>query len=305
MTDGVFVEIADLIALQQGVYSPKYPLSVASSRIGQHLSKRRGRGMGFAEARNYMAGDEIRHMEWRMTARTGKPHVKVYQEERERPVVLLTDFNPSMFFGTRVALKSVVAAKLSALIAWTAIRQKDRVGGLLFSAQQHHEFLPRARDAGVLPMLAQLCRYTQSAHDFLQPHLSPTHLSQMLIRLRRVAKPGSILVLISDFYHFDEESEQHLQRLGEHNDILAYVIHDQLERYAPTSGEYALTNGQQELLYDFSNQSQQQVYQKEREKRLSKVCARLQRLRVQAIEVNALMDLPQLVRQTFPRRQSV
>ncbi len=112
MTKGVTAELSELIALQR--YAQKahyYPVGRAAKGSGHHLSKLRGRGMDFSEVRNYQAGDEIRHMEWRVTARTGKPHIKLYQEERERPVVLVIDFNPSMYFGTRLAFKSVVAAQ--------------------------------------------------------------------------------------------------------------------------------------------------------------------------------------------------
>jgi len=238
--NGITAELVDLIALRRYAHTVRYRPNALAARSGLHLSKLRGRGIGFAEARNYKAGDDIRHMEWRVTARTGKPHVKVYQEERERPVVILTDFNPSMYFGTRKALKSVVAARLSALLAWTAVKQGDRVGGLIVSASRHNEFIPRAREAGMLHFLAALSEYTQDYQQFINTSVSSSHmlldarpLSHALLRLRRVAKPGSILVLISDFYTMDEESEQHLNRLREHNDILAYQICDPLELAPP------------------------------------------------------------------------
>ena len=137
MTYGVTAELNELIALQRYAQIGHYRPKGRSLRAGQHLSKLRGRGMDFAEVRHYQAGDEIRHMEWRVTARTGRPHVKLYQEERERPVIILADFSPSMYFGTRLAFKSVVAARLAALLAWTVVKQGDRVGGLLFSAFKH------------------------------------------------------------------------------------------------------------------------------------------------------------------------
>lgn len=132
MANGVIAELNELIDLRRYVQSIYYRPQGKAIRSGSHLSKLRGRGMDFAEVRNYQAGDEIRHMEWRVTARTGRPHVKIYQEERERPVVILTDFNPSMIFGTRIAFKSVIAARLTALLAWTVIKEGDRVGGVFF-----------------------------------------------------------------------------------------------------------------------------------------------------------------------------
>src|SRR5689334_3334240 len=99
MTDGVSCDVSELIDLRRYARSLRYQPEGRALKSGNHLSKLRGRGMDFSEVRNYQAGDEIRHMEWRVTARTGRPHVKIYQEERERAVVLLTDFNPSMLFG--------------------------------------------------------------------------------------------------------------------------------------------------------------------------------------------------------------
>lgn len=300
--DGLFVTLSDLIALQRYAQTVKYPPEGYSMRPGQHKSKLRGRGMDFAEARNYQAGDEIRHMEWRVTARTGRPHVKVYQEERERPVVILTDFNSSMYFGTRIAFKSVVAARLAAVLAWTAAKQGDRVGGFLFSAQTHHEFTPRSRQTGVLPLLASLSQYTQ--HDGVNSVNSsdPRSFSHALLRMRRVAKPGSILVLISDFYHIDEDTEQHLSRLRSHNDVLAYHICDPLELAPPPPQQYAMTDGQHELLVDTTLDSVRFGYQFYCEQRISSLRAQLKRLQIQYIQVTAETNLPVLVKQTFPRR---
>lgn len=165
MVDGVIAELNELINLRRYAQYARYQPEGLAIRSGNHISKVRGRGMDFSEVRHYQAGDEIRHMEWRVTARTGRPHVKIYQEERERPVVILTDFNPSMIFGTRIAFKSVVAARLAALLAWTVIKQGDRVGGVFFSATQHSEFTPKARDLSMLPMLAALSRYTNQTEQ--------------------------------------------------------------------------------------------------------------------------------------------
>jgi len=300
--DGLFVTLSDLIALQRHAQTVRYPPDGYALRSGQHRSKLRGRGMDFTEARNYQAGDEIRHMEWRVTARTGRPHVKVYQEERERPVVILTDFNPSMYFGTRIAFKSVVAARLAAILAWTAAKQGDRVGGFLFSADTHHEFTPRSRQTGVLPLLASLSHYTQPKQTNIALSSDPRSLNHALLRMRRVAKPGSILVLISDFYHTDQDTEQHLNRLRSHNDVLVYHICDPLELAPPIPQQYAITNGKQALLLDTTLDSVRFGYQFYCEQRLNSLQAQLKRLQIQYMQVTAETDLSRLVKQTFPRR---
>lgn len=300
MPDGVVAQLDELIDLRR--YARKVHYKPASSLVnaGNHLSKLRGRGMDFAEVRHYQAGDEIRHMEWRVTARTGQPHIKLYQEERERPVVILNDFNPSMYFGTRIAFKSVLAARLAALIGWTAIKQGDRVGGLIYSAQQHDEFMPRSRESGILPWLASLSAYTTQFNN--RNGHQPRLLSDALLRLRRVSRPGSILVLISDFYHVDEDCEKHLNRLRAHNDILFYQICDQLELSPPKPALYAVTDGKQEILFDtriHQVSEDYQLYCEQRQHHLQNLC---KRSKIQCVTTTADQDLVKLVRQTFPRR---
>ena len=301
MTEGVTVALPELIALQRYAQMINYHPEGRSARPGNHSSKVRGRGMDFSEVRNYQAGDEIRHMEWRVTARTGRPHIKLYQEERERPVVILMDFNPSMYFGTRIAFKSVVAARLAAILAWTVIKQGDRLGALLCAAGAHNEFTPRSRERGVLPFLAALSQYTQALPTASQASDNRS-LSYALQRVQRVAKPGSLLVLISDFYTLDKESEQHLNRLRSHNDILAYHLCDPLEITPPKPQQYAITDGQQEMLLDTNIQAINTAYFRYGEQRITTLQAQLQRAQIPYTQVTAATDLPLLVRQTFPRR---
>lgn len=303
MAKGVVAELAELIDIRRFARKSHYKPEKSAATTGHYLSRLRGRGMDFAEVRNYQAGDEIRHMEWRVTARTGRPHIKIYQEEREVPVVILTDFNPSMYFGTRIAFKSVLAARLSALVAWTAIKQGDKVGGLVFSAAGHDEFTPRSRDSGILPWLAALSDYSSRIENQNMAVSRP--LSNALRRLRRVSRPGSILVLVSDFYQMDADTEKNLTILCANNTVLLYQICDALELAPPKPGIYAMTNGFQELLMDTGNTQVSQDYQNycfERQQRLQALCKRLQ---IQHATVTAEDNLAELVRKTFPRRSRV
>lgn len=300
MSEGIVADLSELIALKRYAQRATYQPEGRAQRSGNHLSKLRGRGMDFAEVRNYQAGDEIRHMEWRVTARTGRPHVKIFQEERERPVVILCDFSPSMFFGTRVAFKSVVAARLAALLSWTAVKQGDRVGGLLFSNENHQEFMPRSRDSGVLPMLSALSQLTQL--DVKDYNSNPERFQQSLLRLRRVAKPGSILVLISDFYHLTPDCEEHLRRMRHHNDVLAYHICDPIELMPPKPQQYAISNGKEESLLDTSINQVNQAYVDYVNQHQQGIQELFKRSQIQYVQVTAEDDLPRLVRQTYPRR---
>lgn len=300
MADGIVSELNELLALKRYAQKPSDKSEGKALMVGNYHSSLRGRGMDFAEARNYQAGDEIRHMEWRVTARTGRPHVKIYQEERERPVVIVCDFNPSMYFGTRLAFKTVVAARLAALLAWTAIKQGDRVGGFLYAARKHDEFTPRGRETAILPFLASLSRYTKE--EAANNGSEARSFSDVLIRLQRVLRPGSLIVLISDFYQMDEESERHLSRLRQNNDLLAYQICDPLELAPPKPQPYAISNGNEEMLLDTRVAEVSAAYQAYCEQRLAFLQTQFKRLRIQFLQLTAETDLPGLVRQTFPGR---
>ncbi len=217
-----------------------------ASSTGSHRSRFRGRGMDYQESRIYQAGDDIRNMDWRVTARSGKPHTKLYQEERERPVVLLVDFSPSMFFGSVNALKSVIASKVATILAWSVASKGDRIGALIINENHkgkgHIELPPKMGKRGVLQLIKALVEYSNPIKG-LQASVKPNSLNEELKRLRHIVRPGSLIFLISDFYDINEETDQHLQRLSRHSDIQTIQIIDPLEISPPPSGRYVVTSG--------------------------------------------------------------
>ncbi len=232
--------VADLIAMQRhaGMVDLTQTRSARAKLAGNHLSRFRGRGMDYQESRFYQAGDDVRSMDWRVTARTGTPHVKLYQEERERPVVLFLDLNPGMFFGSRGMLKSVAAARAAALIAWAAAARGDRVGGLL-SNGGYCDLQPRGGRHGVLRLLRQLVAHTDPRVGInARPH--GDSLNAALGRLRHVSRPGSLIILIGDFYGIDDESGKLLRSLRQHSDVAAIQIVDPLEEAPPVAARYGV-----------------------------------------------------------------
>jgi len=239
------VTTKELISLQQLAH--KLDMSrrsyARSSSTGSHHSRFRGRGMDYQESRVYQAGDDIRNMDWRVTARAGKPHTKLYQEERERPVVFVVDFNSSMFFGSVNSLKSVLAAKVATLIAWSVAARGDRIGGLIINSS-HHELAPKTGKRGVLQLIRELVLLSNPEHSLRESDATKhTRMNDELKRLRRLAKPGSLIFLISDFYDIDEKTTAHLQQISRHNDIQAIQIVDPLELTPPPPDHYAVTDG--------------------------------------------------------------
>ncbi|MEE9327601.1 MAG: DUF58 domain-containing protein [Cocleimonas sp.] len=251
----------ELISLQQQAYKLDMGRRsyASSSTTGTHHSRFRGRGMDYQESRIYQAGDDIRNMDWRVTARSGKPHTKLYQEERERPVVLLIDFNPGMFFGSVNTLKSVVAAKAATLIAWAVSNRGDRIGALIINSA-HHEIQPKTGKRGVLQLIRELVKHGDPLVG-LQKQGTHTSLNQELKRLRRIARPGSLVFLISDFYDIDKTTAQHLQTIARHNDIQAIQIVDPLEITPPIPAKYHVTDGDKTSILNTRTKKGRKKYQ--------------------------------------------
>jgi len=225
---------------------------------GNHASRFHGRGMDYQESRIYQPGDDIRSMDWRVTARTGRPHTKLYQEERERPVVVCVDLNPGMFFASRGALKSVVAVRAAALIGWASITRGDRIGALLFNGD-HHELPPRGGKHGVLRLIRQLVAQSDPLENLDHPP-HPQGLNMALARLRRVSRTGSLIILLSDFYGIDDETGKHLMRLRQHNDVIAIQLLDALELAPPPPARYGVSDGRHDGILDTRSATARKAY---------------------------------------------
>jgi len=221
--------------------------TVAALQAGVYRSAFRGRGIDFEEVRVYQPGDDIRTMDWRVTARTGTPHTKVYREEHERPVLFLVDQGSSMMFGTRLAFKSVVAAHAAALMAWAVLDNNDRVGGLVFRGDRHWQLRASARRTGVLALCKAL---SEGTLDDMNDTPEGNALNKALLRLSRITRPGSLLILISDFREADEQTAQLFARMAHHNDMAALLVHDPMEAHPPEPGRYPVTDGTRFLTLD-------------------------------------------------------
>jgi uncharacterized protein (DUF58 family) len=262
-TDGVRVSREELLQLRHSARDlPLDNRKAATSVIsGAHASRFRGRGMDYLESRGYQPGDDIRSMDWRVTARSGRAHIKVYQEERERPIVVMLDLGPGMFFATRGAFKSVIAARAAAMIGWAAVTNGDRIGALLFNGG-HHELRPLGGSRGALRLIRTLVAMTDPAQAPAgrTDSVNGQHLNDALMRLRRVARPGSLVFLLGDFYGCNTETRRHLQYLRKHNDVIALQIVDTLEMVPPPPGHYAVSDGYRSGLLDTRSPARRQAY---------------------------------------------
>jgi uncharacterized protein (DUF58 family) len=249
---GVRVHLDELIALRLRARRLARPaVRVGGSHSATHASRFRGRGVDYVESRGYQPGDDIRQMDWRVTARTGRPHTKVFQEEREQSVLLVIDANPSLRFGTRVRFKSVQAARAAALVAWAAVQGGDRIGALGFGPGTNAEVKPGGGPRSALRVLRALTEW--DAISATGGSVVP--LSQAMLRTHRLARPGTRVILLTDGFSADADAEGPLSLLAGHCDVCALLLSDPLESHAPPPARYALKSESGQVMLDFAEAS--------------------------------------------------
>jgi uncharacterized protein (DUF58 family) len=247
--------------------------AIRAKQSGGYISRFKGRGMEFDETRLYQAGDDIRSIDWRVTARTGKTHTKIFREERERPVFISVDLREPMYFATRGVFKSVLASKLAALLAWTAHHHGDRIGGQLFFDTHCQELKPQNGRQAVLHFLNALVKAHPPQPPFeegskktrnLEPPFEGGQggcaLEPILNRLLHHARSGSLVYLISDFRGLTPQAETQLINLAKHCDVVLLFVYDVLEQNLPTAGQYRFTQENNDVIID-TTAAQQLEYQ--------------------------------------------
>ena len=245
---GAAFSTSDLVALRPraaGLSLDVYRSS-RGGRSGARLSRFRGRGMEYSESRIYLPGDDIRSIDWRVTARTGRPHTKLFHEERDRPVLFVVDLGEHMRFGTRRAFKSVVAAEAASLLAWAAAEGGDRVGGLVVSGGHAAESRVRSGRPGALALIRALAGMESEVGT---PAIG-TGFDDALARAYRVVRPGSLVIAISDFSRLRDSTDRHLARLREHSDLLCVWVYDRLEAVPPPPARYPIGDGRRTAFLD-------------------------------------------------------
>lgn len=247
VADGfVYASLEQLMLLEHRVrglsFLSRQPLSSVLS--GSHAARLRGRGLSFDELRQYNPGDDLRHLDWRASLRYGKPFVRSYTEERDRPTLLLVDQRMSMYFGSRRCFKSVLAAELSALGAWMALQAGDRVGGLVFGDRRIEYIRPLRSRARVEALCATIVRHNQALHATRSDDDAPAQLDRVLRECLGVAGHDSLVVIISDFAGITGQTLQLLRQLSSHNDVLALQVFDPIALHLPDRGRVAVTQGE-------------------------------------------------------------
>ncbi|RNF85906.1 DUF58 domain-containing protein [Montanilutibacter psychrotolerans] len=276
-TQGIVPTLPELVALRGAVAGRR------AARLGRHgvggqaLSPLRGRGMEYAESREYVAGDDARHIDWRLTARTGRAHTKLYQAERERLSLIVADTSPSLYFGTRVRYKSVQAARAGAVAAWAAARDGDRIAALRGSVREP-PVTPASGARGALRVLDALVRWYRG------PPPDDAGLEVALDHAARLLRPGSRLVVLADPASFAAVPERRWPTLAQHHEVIVLLLVDPLE-LAPPTGRLPFHSGGHRVELDLGSAAQRQRW---RNTFAAPVDAAVQSLPLRGVRVQAL-----------------
>lgn len=291
-TTGVYSSLEDLVHLQyrvQGMtFLPKQPIHSLLS--GSHASRMRGRGLNFEEIRGYLPGDDVRSIDWKVTARTQETHVRVFTEERDRPALTVVDQRIAMFFGTRRALKSVVAAEVAAASAWRILDQGDRPGAAVFDDEGWEAIRPNRSRKTVMRILETIVEKNHALSADSATPANPAMLNQVLATINQRAGHDYLITIISDFDGADEESDRLLARMARHNDVLAVAIYDPSAQTGLQGGRMVVSGGELQMEIDTARGTVQQRMQDVVDRRLSRVMGWQDTLGVPVLPISTERD---------------
>ena len=209
--------------------------------------------------REYQPGDDIRSMAWRVTARNLKPHIKIYREEKERPVWLAIDLSPGLYFGTRCMFKSVKIIQQAAITGWSSLMKRERIGAIISAEEKPLIYQPQTNERHYLTILNALAQCSSLAPTFHEQH----YLRHLLLSLHQQVRSGHLIYIYSDFQTFDSEIEKLILHLSQRAHVILNFVYDPFEAAPPPPYQYLLTNGQQNVLFDMQDTRNRAQYQQQ------------------------------------------
>ncbi|MGI9326526.1 MAG: DUF58 domain-containing protein [Pseudomonadales bacterium] len=291
---GAYVVLEELLALRlRTARKPSRQTRRRNPSSGQRVSRIRGRGVDFAEVRAYQPGDDVRSIDWRVTARKNEPHTKVFREERERPTLVCVDQTRSMFFGSQVRLKSVAAAELAARCAWQALANGDRVGGLIIGSGDSTLAKPKRSARAVARFLGHLCEHNHALNRNA-PTSSAKQVTSELQHLRRLAQTNHRIVVITDFLPQGPFWLDTLRALARHNDVVAVHIMDPMEQEISIAEQFMVSNGKSRVIFDAADSSVRNSYARRFELEQEQLKTALTQSRVRYIQASTNQSLEAL-----------
>ncbi len=302
----IYADLDELVRLQFKAsgfsFLPRQP--VHSILSGRHASKLRGRGLNFEELRNYLPGDDTRNIDWKVTARTREPHVRVYTEEKDRTVWLLVDQRVGMFFGSQKRMKSVVAAEVAAISAWRVLSAGDRVGALVFNDSDISVVPPHRSRERVMQILKQVVakNHALSADPDITPDAGK--LNEALKQVSMLARHDCLICLITDADGINPETRKHITRLSEHNDVLTAFIYDPLEKEIPAAGRLRFADADGQLEADTSSKKLRAAFQSTFEQKLEQIQTVSRRFSIPVLPLQTTLPVPDQIRDALGHHQA-
>ncbi len=300
----VYTELDDLMRLRFKAsgfsFLPRQPIHSILS--GRHASRLRGRGLNFEELRNYLPGDDTRNIDWKVTARTREPYVRVYTEEKDRTVWLLVDQRISMFFGSRWKMKSVVAAEAAAVAAWRVLSQGDRVGAIVFDDTDLQVIPPHRSEERVAQILKKIVEKNHALNAKTEIKPGPEMLNRALKRVASMARHDCLVCLVGDGTGIDEDTRKYVTRLTEHNDVLSVFIYDPLEQSMPAAGRLVFSDGLSQVEFNTTDKALRAAYSSDFEQRVAKMKATSRRNAIPLLPVHTAAPVLEQVREDLGHR---
>ena len=274
---------------------------------GRHASRLRGRGLNFEEMRDYLPGDDIRSIDWKATARTGSPHVRVFPEERDRPALLVVDQSMSMFFGTRLNMKSVTAAEAAAIAAFRVLDVGDRVGGIVFNDDEQFEFVPKRNRRTVYALLESIARANANLNADKQVSARAEGLNGILKRVARIAHHDHLVIVFSDFDGIDELTHRHLSGIAQHNDLVLMHVHDPIAKGLQPGQRAVIGNSDMQAELDLGSASTREAVDAYSRDRIARIYKWQQEINLSVLPLSAgeetLPQIRQLMGRLAPQRR--
>lgn len=276
--------------------------AVNSVLNGKYVSKLRGRGLNFEELRHYRPGDDIRCMDWKVTRRTGKPHIKVFTEERERNIFLIIDQRSSMFFGSTHKMKSVIAAEVSALISWRVTQMGDRIGAFVFNDENSFVIPAKRGKQHVIHVLNKVVQQNHLLKVGQSDNEPSIQLNKILSKVSNICGHDALVIFIADGYGWNDKSTDYLKRLRLHNEVIMCQISDPLELSLPKMSQMVISDGEYQIQFSSNEYKIQNEYQKEIQKQQNEYQNSARKHRIPLIHINTIEPTEQQLRKAFGGR---
>ena len=305
----IHVSLPHLRSLEGGARGLSFLPKQASASVlnGRHASRLRGRGLNFEEMRDYLPGDDIRSIDWKATARTGSPHVRVFTEERDRPALLVVDQSMSMFFGTRLNMKSVTAAEAAAIAAFRILDVGDRVGGIVFNDDEQFEFVPKRSQRTVFAFLESIANANLALDADRQVTARSEGLNGILKRVARIAHHNHLVIIFSDFDGIDDQTHRHLTGIAQHNDLILMHVFDPTAEGIGAGPRTVIGSGLQQAELDLGSASIREAVDAYSADRIARIYQWQQAINLSVLSLSAgeetLPQIRQLMGRLAPRRR--